>query len=445
MIVRLRVTFTTSYTLSCKLNKLIFISYYFPPRKGIGSLRNQHLFTHLKGHFEEALVISASNKKDGYVSKVSDSLVHYLPCSDYRTRSTKHQIRTSANHIRSKIGTSLASILFKVKESFPLNLLLDEGGLKYINTAKECVESEIRQTEKSQVLVYTSYRSFADLYIGYLIKKRNPNILWLADFRDPLINKYTRNYFSKYWQQYWYKKILSKVDLAITLSQGLKSQLSDIVKNVSVVYNGYYPPPLEELDKPKPFEKFTIAYTGSLYPYQDLSPLLDVLMEMKAKEELGSENFQFVYVGKDSKRITKEFQKYGLESFLNASEAVSLNDSKRIQQRSHLLLLLSWSSRETKGILTGKLFDYMGTTTPILGICNGPHDSELTEIFNKYSLGKMFYANDFRSDIKAYFKTTLSAKRALERPIPVALSWKNQADKLVSLIREQYNSFSSFP
>ena len=46
-----------------------------------------------------------------------------------------------------------------------------------------------------------------------------------------------------------------------------------------------------------------------------------------------------------------------------------------------------------KGILTGKLFDYLGANKPI--ICIGPLNGDAAEIINKVSAGKVFPYSNF--------------------------------------------------
>jgi hypothetical protein len=57
------------------------------------------------------------------------------------------------------------------------------------------------------------------------------------------------------------------------------------------------------------------------------------------------------------------------------------------QQRSRLLLLLVNDTKNSKGILTGKFFEYMASGSPILAI--GPVDGELAKIMGETQCGRM--------------------------------------------------------
>jgi hypothetical protein len=64
-----------------------------------------------------------------------------------------------------------------------------------------------------------------------------------------------------------------------------------------------------------------------------------------------------------------------------------------------LLLLLVNNTPNSKGILTGKLFEYLSVKTPILGI--GPIDGDAAIVLNEAKAGIMFNYDDL-SGIKAY-------------------------------------------
>ncbi|MDV7396209.1 hypothetical protein RZS08_32750, partial [Arthrospira platensis SPKY1] len=62
------------------------------------------------------------------------------------------------------------------------------------------------------------------------------------------------------------------------------------------------------------------------------------------------------------------------------------------QTRSHINLLLTWSDDSIEGILTGKLFEYIGAGNPILAIVNGKKDTELENLFSQFSCGTVLYS-----------------------------------------------------
>jgi hypothetical protein len=93
----------------------------------------------------------------------------------------------------------------KFINTFPVNILLGEGGLFYVNSILKKANTLIRQEKITHI--YSSFRPFADHYIAYRLKKKNPSLTWIADFRDLIIDPhYVHHLFAKKQEQY-YKKI----------------------------------------------------------------------------------------------------------------------------------------------------------------------------------------------------------------------------------------------
>lgn len=119
-------------------NKILFISYYFPPLKAIGSLRTYYFakFLNLKGWKISVITTNAYKvlETDTYLKpletiKKIDVLTFDLQMLKNILRNKNISI-VEVNKIQTK-KTIFKKILFKLRNSFPLNILY-EGGLLYI-------------------------------------------------------------------------------------------------------------------------------------------------------------------------------------------------------------------------------------------------------------------------------------------------------------------------
>jgi hypothetical protein len=63
---------------------------------------------------------------------------------------------------------------------------------------------------------------------------------------------------------------------------------------------------------------------------------------------------------------------------------IELQDAWALQQKSHVNLLFSWSKQDSKGILTAKVYEYLGARRPILAIMEGEEEKELEEMISDY-------------------------------------------------------------
>jgi hypothetical protein len=231
------------------------------------------------------------------------------------------------------------------------------------------------KNKKFDILISTS-NPWQTHYLAYLYKNKYKNIKWIADFRD----LWSKNHYYiqkglKHKIHYFIeKKIISKADILTTVSFPLKQELKQLHSiKTEVIYNGY------EILQPimrKVNNKLIISYLGTIYKQRQDSLLL-LLLSIK---ELIKENLLFIeeievniYGEKlsDIPKIVKNDNFY--KKFVNIYSIVPREKSLEIQNKSDLLLLLEWNDANTKGILTGKLFEYIASGTPIISI--GPDDT----------------------------------------------------------------------
>ena len=67
---------------------------------------------------------------------------------------------------------------------------------------------------------------------------------------------------------------------------------------------------------------------------------------------------------------------------------VSHQEALQLQRSSQLLLLIEIDSEETKGIIPGKLFEYMVSERPILAV--GPAGADIERIIKETNTGSFF-------------------------------------------------------
>ena len=104
---------------------------------------------------------------------------------------------------------------------------------------------------------------------------------------------------------------------------------------------------------------------------------------------------------------------------------------KKIQKSASLLLHLAWTDPSQKGILSGKIFEYISAQRPILSI---GFDQELAELISPYN-GKMLQK---KSEIVNYMKKTYETemKIKLADNKTSEISKENQFKKLEKIINQ---------
>lgn len=152
-----------------------------------------------------------------------------------------------------------------------------------------------------------------------------------------------------------------------TVSEPLADQISRRVpgKDVEVVYNGFdpddYPGP-----EPEPDRSLTIVYCGRIVGRQTPAPLLDALDLILQQGRCRDDEIRVVFYGVKQKELAWYLSGRRCECVVEARGWVPFDRSILAQRRAQALLLLTMPG--VRGILTLKLFEYLGARRPILSV-----------------------------------------------------------------------------
>ena len=106
-------------------------------------------------------------------------------------------------------------------------------------------------------------------------------------------------------------------------------------------------------------------YTGSIYEgKRDPSPLFKALSSSKDLQK----NVVLNFYGNSSSFISDLSKRYNLESIINIHDSIPRSEILNIQKKADILLLLTWNSSKEKGLLGGKIFEYIASGNAILSI-----------------------------------------------------------------------------
>jgi hypothetical protein len=165
--------------------------------------------------------------------------------------------------------------------------------------------------------------------------------------------------------------------------------LRDYNKNVITLKNGIinFPDHLT----PVPCPLFTIAYTGSMYlDKKNALPLFMALRELMDEGKMEKEKIRVIYAGKDSFYWIDMAAKFDLSSILDDQGNLPSAEAMVIQKEACINVLLTVSSDEQTGILTGKMIEYFEAGRPVLAIVVHQVDPELDNLLNEINIGKSF-------------------------------------------------------
>jgi hypothetical protein len=318
-------------------------------------------------------------------------------------------------------------------------------------------------------IVISSYGPYVCHNIALLLKKNFNVRYWIADFRDLFTDSpiYTGIPIFYPIEKKMEQEFLHNSDLITVVSQSMKKVLSDKTNNpIEVIYNGFFEEnfsfinvndfsfnSIKDSSVINIFHNkniFKIVYTGTFYKSQKITNLLLAINQLKNEGIINANNFRLIIAG--SYDIISEIKKYNLGDIYIYLGLVSFSDSLKIQYLSDILLLPleeidiskynnTKNINKYKGILTGKLFEYLGLNlyklTPIW-VINKTIDNEKIDILNRSGVATIFF--DDINKLRSYLVKAIKSKEEFLREYNVNTEFikqfnrKDQAKKLYNII-----------
>ena len=242
-------------------------------------------------------------------------------------------------------------------------------------------------------LVVTSGPPHSSHLIGLELQRRG--LRWWADFRDPWTDIY---YYRMFYPSAWARRrdtelersVLERAERVLTVSDDLKRLLASKLNGDSgkflVVPNGYDPADFVA-DAPVPNNPVrTLVYTGTLtldYPLEALYTALRTYCRQHGALKL-------VFAGRPAQEAKDALESLARELPLSVEFKGYLPhaESVALLQGADALLLLIPELPNNRGILTGKLFEYLGSGRPIWGF--GPVDGDANAIVRETHAGGLY-------------------------------------------------------
>ena len=374
-----------------KSSTCIFISYYFPPIKSVGVIRNFHLAQIFHKIFTDLYILTTSNqqilpKEESDLSSFKS--IELINTIDYRTIIQRLYSKNKNTHYPESVKQNkLIQWIIKANESIPFNLLVGEGGLLYLIDGYSKAKKIIKKT-RAKTFVITSFRPTANVLIGFLLKINYPHIIWINSFQDAPYDPIRKNTIIPNLQNYLWRKMLKQSNLNITTSQGVKNSIDSLNNDTITFENGV--DFRENLTHSS--EQFTISYTGSLYhDLRDPSLLFEALTHLVLSEKIPINKLKIIYMGKDIAKWKSFCDTYPLLFNAFSIENISeRNHSLEIQQKSHINLMLTWSEGSQGGTIPAKLYEYIGAGNYIISLVKGIENSDLSHLLTTLQIGSVY-------------------------------------------------------
>ncbi len=404
------------------MKKILLITYYWPPAGGIAVRRWLKLLKYLILYDLQATVITT---KDGDYPVRDEKLLKEVPKNirvirTYTPSLSRLVKKVAGNSNKIPYGslktTSQNSFFEKLMIFVRLNFVIPDMRIVWNLFAWKKAKKELI-INKYDLIISTGPPHSTHLIADKLARKFS--IKWIADFRDPwtqmgYLQNVKRSVFSSYCDEILEKRIVKNSDIILAASKKIKHDFKDLGK-ITVITNGFDEDDFSGYVK-KRNSVFSLAHFGTLAPETDPTSILLALNQLYEK---GKNKIRFDLWGNVSEEIEKKLQRQDRFNLLNIKGHIDHETVLTEMINSNLLLLIIIRVKNNCGILTGKLFEYLGAQNPILGI--GPKDGEAAAILKETNSGEMFFYDEITAIedyIGFYYKLWLEQKQ-----------WKPTAEK----------------
>ena len=390
------------------MKRVLIISYYWPPTGGSGVQRWVKFAKYLPAEGWQPVIYTPENPEQ---LAVDASLEAEVPAEAEVIRRRivepyemyKKLLRKSGHSKEAvevnPVNAQNKSFLQKVAMWIRGNFFRPDPRCLWIRPSVKFLKEYLKE-HPVDLIVSTGPPQSMHL-IGRLLAKET-GLPWIADFRDP----WTKIFYFKHlqmtrttvkWHKKMEKKVLDDATVVVAVSPLVQQEFQAMTQTpVELITNGF-----DECDftatknteaNGGPDREFVITHTGLFAADGNPTVLWDVLAEKCSKDESFKKLMKIRLVGKTDEQILKSIEDAGLSGNLEdmgyQPHAVAVEQ----QRKASLLILPLRKEPEYKAVLPGKLFEYLASWRPVLGI--GQTDGAMSMILNNTKTGLVLNWDD---------------------------------------------------
>ena len=377
------------------MKKALIITYYWPPAGGSGVQRWLKFVKYFRDFDIEPIVYTVKNPN---YALEDESLLKDIP---ENVEILKQPI-WEPNNLFAFFGKNKTesvgflnpnpSLFGKLLKYIRANYFIPDARKFWIKPSVNYLKKYLKENKVDVVITTGPPHS---MHLIGLILKKQLNIKWIADFRDPWTEidyfhqlPLTKRAIKKHHSLE--AEVLKNADTVLVVGKTMKENYKKFNQNIVIVTNGFDGKISDskiELDA-----KFTITHIGLMNADRNPKMLWEVLAEIGNENKAFKTDFELKLIGKVDTTVLKDISRYKLVENVKIINYIAHEHIVELQKKSQVLLLIVNNVPSAKQIITGKIFEYLMAKRPILAIA--PADGDLAEVLNKTNGGFVIDFND---------------------------------------------------
>jgi len=389
-----------NYTMSSK-KKVLIITYYWPPSGGSGVQRWLKFSKYLRDFNIEPVIYTVDNPsypiKDTSLESEIPLGLEVLKQPIFEPNSLLSIFGNNKKKESAGFLNPNPTLLGRFFQYVRANYFIPDARKFWIKPSVKFLSNYLKNNEIEVVITTGPPHS---MHIIGLALRDKFKIKWISDFRDPWTEidyfqqlPLTKKANKKHHQLE--QEVLEKSDMVIVVGETMKKKFLKHNHNIEVLTNGFdsYENSLTiELDS-----NFSITHVGLMNADRNPTILWEVLYEISSENIDFKNNLRIKFIGKIDDTVIQDIQVFNPKNIVRIPY-LDHEEVRKYQASSQVLLLSINHVPSAKGIITGKIFEYLQAKRPILGI--GPEDGDAAAILKKTNAGNIVGFNN-KVELKA--------------------------------------------
>jgi hypothetical protein len=384
--------------------KVLIITYYWPPSGGSGVQRWLKFVKYLVRAGWEPYVFTPENPaftiQDNSLEKDVPASVEVIRFPIWEPYHIFFRIAslTGRRNIQQSdfISTGNKNIFQKISSWIRGNFFIPDARVFWVKPSVDYLKDFIARNEIEKIVTTGPPHSIH--LIGLRLKKLNPSLYWIVDFRDPwsewdLLDTLSLTYLARKRHVSLEKKVLTTADGVITIAPYHVNRLEKLSgRKVDLITNGFDEDDFRDIAHSQT-EKFTIRHVGVVDELRDPKPVMLAVKELCESNSELAHHISIEFIGK----VNSSFKNFVREDaqlsvITKFFDQVPHDQLLKFYRSTDLQLLVLAHTAIAPGNLPGKFFEYLASGKLILGI--GPEEGDAAQILKQTHAGVIKNRND---------------------------------------------------
>ncbi|WP_213280261.1 glycosyl transferase family 1 [Chryseobacterium indologenes] len=381
--------------------KILIITYYWPPAGGPGVQRWLKFAKYLPDFGWKPIIYTPENPS---YPLLDETLMKDVPENIEMVRTKiwePYQLAEKLNKSNKKFKAGQFDVgknqSWKSRLSIWVrgNFFIPDARVFWVKPSVTFLEKYLKENKIDTIV--TSGPPHSLHLIGLGLKNKIPNLKWIADFRDPWTEisyykhlKLTKSSDKKHRQLE--SAVFKNADITLATSYTDAENFRKAGANSICITNGFDESDSEESIKGQMGKAFTLSYIGVLEQLRNPENLWKALDELVKENAEFATDFKLKFVGRIDDKILQSIENSSLKNHILNLGYLAHGKAVEEMQNSDLLLITNFPNESSKGIIPGKIFEYLASGKQILSF--GPNKADVAKILEETQAGKHFSYQD---------------------------------------------------